>query len=59
MVAGNMVMEKSLGWVTDMGSGEDITATRAEAVCSTAVVAAVITEAGCITDMVSLYSGAS
>ncbi len=61
MVAGNMVMEKSLGWVTDMGSGADTTTTRGEAEGITAEVAfaAVIAEVGCIMDMVSSCSGTS
>ena len=58
-----MVTEKSLGWVTDMEGGGDITATRVEAGCITkavaVVVAAVIAEAGCIMDMASSCSGTS
>ena len=57
-----MVTEKSAGWVTDMGSGEDITATWVEAGGITAVVAvvvaAVITRGGDIMDMATLCSGA-
>ena len=61
-VADNMVTERSPRWVTDMGSGEDITATRAEeggiAAEVAVVVAIVITRGGGITDMTSLCSGA-
>ena len=57
-----MVTEKRPRWVTDMGSGEDITATRAEAGGITAevavVVAVVMTRGGGITDMASLCIGA-
>lgn len=61
MVAGNMVMEKDLGWITDMGSGADTTTTRAEAGRITAEVAfaAVIMKGGGITDMVDSCSGTS
>jgi len=54
-----MVMEKGLGWITDMGSGADITTTWAEAGGITAEVAfaAVIIWGGGITDMVDLCSG--
>jgi len=58
-----MVREKSLGWVTDIEGGGNITGTRAEAGCITeavaVVVAAVIAEAGCIVDMASSCSGTS
>jgi hypothetical protein len=58
MVAGNMVIEKSLGWITDIGSGMDITTTRAEAGVITAevAVAAIIMWGRGITDMVNLCS---
>ena len=57
---GNMVTEKSLGWVTAIESSGDITATQAEVTVAVAVVvAAVIAEAGGIMDMVSPCSGAS
>ena len=61
MVAGNMVMEKDLGWITDMESGADTTTTRAEAGGITAEVAfaAVIMWGGAITDMVDSCSGTS
>lgn len=54
-----MVMEKSLGWITDMGSGADITTTRAEAggITAEVAVAAVIMWGGGITDMVNLCNG--
>ena len=56
-----MVMEKGLGWITDMGSGTDTTTTRAEAGGITAEVAcaAVIMGGGGITDMVDSCSGTS